>query len=178
MTKSPGNTTSISNITTSVSTTLNTTITTSKNKKGTSSKKKEKLYCICRTPYDDTKFYVGCDVCNNWFHGNCVNITEEDSKQLTEFICAECTHARESQELYCLCKQPYDESQFYISCDKCQDWFHGRCVGVLQSEAEFIDEYICPNCQRNNSTTLANMKNLSDFEYDELKKINETNSNP
>lgn len=73
--------------------------------------KKEKLYCICRTPYDETKFYVGCDLCNNWFHGDCVGITEESSKTMSEFICTECKHARDTQELFCLCKQPYDASQ-------------------------------------------------------------------
>ncbi|EAT32755.1 AAEL015015-PA [Aedes aegypti] len=138
-------------------------------KKG--SKKKEKILCLCRTPYDDTKFYVGCDLCHNWFHGDCVGISEEQSKEIDEFVCSECKHARETQELYCLCKQPYDESQFYICCDKCQDWFHGRCVGILQSEAEFIDEYICPNCQINNSVNFANMKSLSAKEFDNLKKL-------
>lgn len=73
--------------------------------------KKEKVYCICRTPYDETKFYVGCDLCNNWFHGDCVGITEESSKTLTEFVCVECKQARDTQQLYCLCQQPYDESQ-------------------------------------------------------------------
>ena len=38
--------------------------------------KKDKVYCICRTKYDPKKFYVGCDVCNNWFHGSCVGINE------------------------------------------------------------------------------------------------------
>ena len=28
--------------------------------------KKDKLYCICQTKYDSSKFYVGCDVCNEW----------------------------------------------------------------------------------------------------------------
>ncbi|XP_012254800.2 nucleosome-remodeling factor subunit NURF301 isoform X2 [Athalia rosae] len=133
--------------------------------------KKEKLYCLCRTPYDETKFYVGCDLCNNWFHGDCVGITEEMSKSLSEFVCTECRHARDTQELYCLCKQPYDESQFYICCDKCQDWFHGRCVGILQSEADNIDEYVCPNCQRNSSVNFANMKNLNGKDLDLLKKL-------
>ncbi|XP_031787989.1 nucleosome-remodeling factor subunit NURF301 isoform X3 [Nasonia vitripennis] len=133
--------------------------------------KKEKLYCLCRTPYDETKFYVGCDLCNNWFHGDCVGITEEMSKTMSEFVCTECRHARETQELYCLCKQPYDESQFYICCDKCQDWFHGRCVGILQSEADNIDEYVCPNCQRNSSVNFANMKNLNMKDLELLKKL-------
>ncbi|XP_049831961.1 nucleosome-remodeling factor subunit NURF301 isoform X2 [Schistocerca gregaria] len=134
-------------------------------------RKKEKLYCLCRTPYDETKFYVGCDLCNNWFHGECVGITEEMSKTLTEFVCTECRHARDTQELYCLCKQPYDESQFYICCDRCQDWFHGRCVGILQSEADNIDEYICPNCQRNSNINFANMKNLNSKDFEGLRKL-------
>ncbi|KAH8303808.1 hypothetical protein KR018_008184 [Drosophila ironensis] len=134
-------------------------------------RKREKLYCICRTPYDDTKFYVGCDLCSNWFHGDCVNISEEASKKLSEFVCTDCKKARETQQLYCSCRQPYDESQFYICCDKCQDWFHGRCVGILQSEAEFIDEYVCPECQRKTDANAANMKTLTSREIDELKSI-------
>ncbi|XP_045474832.1 nucleosome-remodeling factor subunit NURF301 isoform X2 [Harmonia axyridis] len=136
-----------------------------------SSSKKEKLYCLCRTPYDETKFYVGCDLCNNWFHGDCVGITEESSKTLTEFICQECKQASDTQKLYCLCQQPYDNSQFYICCDSCQDWFHGRCVGILQSEADNIDEYVCPRCQTNSQVNYANMKDLTQKDYDGLKKL-------
>ncbi|XP_063923379.1 nucleosome-remodeling factor subunit NURF301 isoform X3 [Zophobas morio] len=133
--------------------------------------KKEKLYCICRTPYDETKFYVGCDLCSNWFHGDCVGITEESSRTLTEFVCDECKQAKDTEKLYCLCQQPYDDSQFYICCDRCQDWFHGRCVGILQSEADNIDEYICPRCQRNSSVNFANMKDLSQKDFESLKKL-------
>uniref|UniRef100_A0A182PDS7 Bromodomain-containing protein n=1 Tax=Anopheles epiroticus TaxID=199890 RepID=A0A182PDS7_9DIPT len=132
---------------------------------------KAQTHCICQTPYDDSKFYVGCDLCNNWFHGDCVGISEEESKKITEYICSECKHARDTQELYCLCRQPYDESQFYICCDKCQDWFHGRCVGILQCEANNIDEYSCPNCHMNNAINFANMKTLSTKEFENLKKL-------
>uniref|UniRef100_A0A182IRL5 Nucleosome-remodeling factor subunit NURF301 n=1 Tax=Anopheles atroparvus TaxID=41427 RepID=A0A182IRL5_ANOAO len=140
-------------------------------RRGTKKNSKAQTHCICQTPYDDSKFYVGCDLCNNWFHGDCVGISEAESKKITEYICNECKHARDTQELYCLCRQPYDESQFYICCDKCQDWFHGRCVGILQCEANNIDEYICPNCQMNNAINFANMKTLSLKEFDNLKKL-------
>ncbi|XP_072944153.1 nucleosome-remodeling factor subunit NURF301 [Epargyreus clarus] len=135
------------------------------------SSKKEKLLCICRTPYDNTKFYVGCEHCSNWFHGDCVGVTEEMSKTMEEYVCSDCRRAEETQELYCLCRQPYDNSQFYICCDRCQDWFHGRCVGILQSEADNIDEYICPNCQKNNSVNYANMKELTAKEFEHLKRL-------
>lgn len=61
--------------------------------------------------------------------------------------------------------------RFYICCDRCQDWFHGRCVGILQSEADNIDEYVCPNCQRNSSINFANMKNLNSKDFEALKKL-------
>lgn len=72
-------------------------------------RKKNKLYCICQTPYDNTKFYVGCDVCSNWFHGECIGITEQMSDSLSEYICDACQD--DSNKVYCLCRQPYDESQ-------------------------------------------------------------------
>ncbi|XP_031848362.1 nucleosome-remodeling factor subunit NURF301 E(bx) isoform X5 [Nomia melanderi] len=84
---------------------------------------------------------------------------------------AAATNRIKKEKLYCLCRTPYDETKFYICCDKCQDWFHGRCVGILQSEAENIDEYVCPNCQRNSSVNFANMKNLNAKDLDLLKKL-------
>ena len=45
---------------------------------------KDRLYCVCKTKYDETKFYVGCDVCSNWFHGACVGITPKMSKKMSE----------------------------------------------------------------------------------------------
>ncbi|XP_065345796.1 nucleosome-remodeling factor subunit NURF301 isoform X2 [Cloeon dipterum] len=133
--------------------------------------KKEKLLCSCRTPYDDTKFYVGCDMCNNWYHGDCVGITEQQSKSLSEFVCNECKHAKDTKVLYCLCKKPYDDSKFYICCDSCQNWFHGRCVGILQVEADGIDEYVCPNCEGSSEINNANMRTLSSKDNELLKKM-------
>lgn len=28
--------------------------------------------------------------------------------------------------VYCICRLPYDVTQFMIECDACKDWFHGR----------------------------------------------------
>ena len=64
--------------------------------------------------YLSPRFYVGCDLCNDWFHGDCVGITEGMAEEIDEFICKECRKEKEDvqeQELYCLCQQPYDESK-------------------------------------------------------------------
>ena len=62
----------------------------------------------------DYRFYVGCEHCSNWFHGDCVGVTEEMSKTMEEYVCSECRRAEETQELYCLCRQPYDNSQYVL----------------------------------------------------------------
>ncbi|XP_077589921.1 nucleosome-remodeling factor subunit BPTF [Stigmatopora nigra] len=136
-------------------------------------KKDNKLYCICKTPYDESKFYIGCDLCSNWFHGACVGITEKEAKKLEDFVCNDCKRGHEGgskEELYCICRTPYDESQFYIGCDRCQNWYHGRCVGILQSEANHIDVYVCPQCQ-STEDAMTVLTPLTDKDYDGLKRI-------
>ena len=44
-----------------------------------------KKYCICRTVYDENKFYIECEVCFEWYHGECVGI--EEDKQPKNFWC-------------------------------------------------------------------------------------------
>ncbi|XP_066966214.1 nucleosome-remodeling factor subunit NURF301 isoform X1 [Macrobrachium rosenbergii] len=139
--------------------------------KKTSKNKNKKIVCICRTPFDDTKFYVGCDLCGNWFHGDCVGITEAMSRSMTEYVCDDCANAKLNKELFCFCRQPYDETQFYICCEQCEDWYHGKCVGIMQSEADDIDDYICPKCDSNNVWNYPCQKALSSKDYVELKKL-------
>ncbi|XP_026772306.3 nucleosome-remodeling factor subunit BPTF isoform X2 [Pangasianodon hypophthalmus] len=136
------------------------------------SKRDTKLYCVCKTPYDESKFYIGCDLCSNWYHGECVGITEKEAKKMDDYICMECKRAQEgsTEELYCICRTPYDESQFYIGCDRCQNWYHGRCVGILQSEATHIDEYVCPQCQ-STEEAMTVLSPLTDKDYEGLKRI-------
>jgi transposase InsO family protein len=47
------------------------------------------LYCLCQGP-DVGQFMIQCDNCDDWFHGPCVNITEEESSEMDEFICSRC----------------------------------------------------------------------------------------
>uniref|UniRef100_A0A3P8XXV6 Bromodomain PHD finger transcription factor n=1 Tax=Esox lucius TaxID=8010 RepID=A0A3P8XXV6_ESOLU len=140
-------------------------------------KKEVKLYCVCKTPYDESKFYIGCDLCSNWFHGACVGITEKEAKKMDDYVCNGCKRGQDSQdsegateELYCICRTPYDEAQFYIGCDRCQNWYHGRCVGILQSEATHIDEYMCPQCQ-STEDAMTVLTPLTDKDYEGLRRI-------
>lgn len=47
----------------------------------------DSLYCICRK-VDNHEFMVGCDgQCEDWYHGKCVQISEQDEELIERFIC-------------------------------------------------------------------------------------------
>jgi hypothetical protein len=47
---------------------------------------------------------------------------------------------------YCICGGPHYGS-FMLGCDKCERWYHGRCVKVNKEEGEALDTWLCPPCQ-------------------------------
>lgn len=48
-------------------------------------------YCICRGP-DNHRWMICCETCEDWFHGECINITKDVGESLIEkFICPKCT---------------------------------------------------------------------------------------
>ncbi|XP_014811459.1 PREDICTED: death-inducer obliterator 1 isoform X2 [Calidris pugnax] len=51
--------------------------------------------------------------------------------------------------LYCICRQPHN-NRFMICCDRCEEWFHGDCVGISEARGRLLErngeDYICPNC--------------------------------
>ncbi|XP_066357620.1 PHD finger protein ALFIN-LIKE 8-like isoform X1 [Miscanthus floridulus] len=42
------------------------------------------------------------------------------------------------------CGLGYDD--FWICCDLCETWFHGKCVKITPAKAEHIKQYKCPSC--------------------------------
>lgn len=48
------------------------------------------MFCICRQPYDARRFMIGCDMCNDWFHARCVNITVAEAERIKNFVCPPC----------------------------------------------------------------------------------------
>lgn len=44
------------------------------------------------------------------------------------------------------CREKYAKDQFWICCDKCEQWFHGKCVKITPSRAQHLKQYKCPLC--------------------------------
>mmetsp|Transcript_15649 Transcript_15649/g.18635 ORF Transcript_15649/g.18635 Transcript_15649/m.18635 type:complete len:157 (+) Transcript_15649:1303-1773(+) len=51
----------------------------------------------------------------------------------------------DSATRYCLCKG-FNDGGFMIGCDGCENWYHGRCVGLSQKVGEALTAWTCPQC--------------------------------
>lgn len=136
-------------------------------------------YCVCNSEYDKKRFYIQCDTCHNWFHGECVGVTPEHADSIDEYVCAGCSgkvkgvekKKKGAEELFCLCAKPYDERLFYIGCDRCNGWYHGSCVGVLACEADSLDTYVCPKCLKADAKEWLLDRRVSEKNWEILKNV-------
>ncbi|MCO5566381.1 hypothetical protein L7F22_020058 [Adiantum nelumboides] len=46
------------------------------------------------------------------------------------------------------CGKRYTADEFWICCDSCERWFHGKCVKVTPARAEHLKQYKCPACSK------------------------------
>ncbi|XP_057509948.1 PHD finger protein ALFIN-LIKE 4-like isoform X1 [Actinidia eriantha] len=60
-------------------------------------------------------------------------LEEEDDDEHGETLCG-------------ACGDNYASDEFWICCDICEKWFHGKCVKITPAKAEHIKHYKCPSC--------------------------------
>ncbi|XP_072552895.1 uncharacterized protein [Salminus brasiliensis] len=82
------------------------------------------------------------------------NEVEEEEEEAMEAEDAEKSSNDSSEEsdpnaIYCICRQKHN-NRFMICCDRCQEWFHGDCVGITEARGRLLEkngeDYICPTC--------------------------------
>ncbi|KAJ7254067.1 hypothetical protein B0H12DRAFT_1115786 [Mycena haematopus] len=50
----------------------------------------DKLYCICKTKYDEDRFMIACDKCDEWYHTQCVEMPDLVVDLVDQFFCPLC----------------------------------------------------------------------------------------
>lgn len=96
-------------------------------------------YCLCQGP-DDHRWMICCEGCDDWFHGECINLSKEVGENLIEkFICPRCT-TKQFRSIYkrsCSwgpCKKAARMRQsppsYFCSSEHAQAWWE-RVVGKL-----------------------------------------------
>lgn len=118
----------------------------------------DRLWCICKTPHNN-RFMICCDKCEEWFHGNCVNITKamgrEMEEQGIEWTCPSCKvkrNDRKSQSQQKLTKffnkKIEDKDAAMGNIDK------GLCVICQEKSARSGSIYCSDNCIQNHADKL------------------------
>ena len=59
----------------------------------------------------------------------------EDDEEHSETLCGTCSGL-------------YNSNEFWIGCDICERWFHGKCVRITPAKADQIKQYKCPDCSK------------------------------
>ncbi|GLT78941.1 hypothetical protein SLA2020_504580 [Shorea laevis] len=52
------------------------------------------------------------------------------------------------------CGGSYNSDEFWIGCDICERWYHGKCVKITPAKAETIKQYKCPSCSTKKGKTV------------------------
>ncbi|GAP93211.2 putative acetylxylan esterase [Rosellinia necatrix] len=104
-------------------------------------------YCLCRGP-DDHRWMIGCDVCEDWFHGTCVNLDKDVGEHLVErFVCPNCTDGKRNYTRYKkMCSLPacrrvarlygdvLEERSVFCSNEHCDAWW-ASIIATLPTKA-------------------------------------------
>ena len=64
---------------------------------------------------------------------------------------------------YCVCGGPHFGS-FMLGCDRCERWYHGRCVQVKSSDGDSLNNWLCPPC-RGVPDVGTHCFSIDDFDY-------------
>ncbi|KAH0838335.1 hypothetical protein J3R83DRAFT_6614 [Lanmaoa asiatica] len=89
---------------------------------GESDKEDDKLYCVCKTRYDEDRMMIACDRCDEWFHTLCVNMPDLEIDLVDQFICPPCIqkhpHLRTTWKRRCLFGLQHENPSSPEACHK------------------------------------------------------------
>nr|GMD02104.1 PHD finger protein ALFIN-LIKE 1-like [Ipomoea batatas] len=134
---------------------------------------------ICGANEKESEFWMHCDFCDGRFHGKCVKLTPAKAECIKNYKCPSCKNKTEkrnatvkesqgeendkdkddkSNTICGTCAENYNANEFWIVCDLCKGWFHGKCVKVTPAKAKRMKEFKCGFCSNGRGTTIARMQ--------------------
>ncbi|OWF42331.1 CXXC-type zinc finger protein 1-like isoform X1 [Mizuhopecten yessoensis] len=74
----------------------------------------EAQYCICRSS-DCSRFMIGCDNCEEWYHGDCIGVTQLDARSIKQFFCEMCREQNPSLDIKYKSKKKKENKEKFTS---------------------------------------------------------------
>ena len=144
----------------------------------------EKQYCYCK--YGESGVMISCDKCSNWFHDECLGLTEPEIENIEHYYCNECLNANPDLSIvyirdipittinctagtYCYCNEC--EHGTMIECNKCKGWFHEDCIDMTDTDKNFLLIFFCENCLTQNSQLKLIFKEKVDYTLEHTKPL-------
>lgn len=100
-------------------------------------------YCLCRGP-DDHRWMICCENCEDWFHGECININKEIGEALIErFVCPLCTKGNlatiyKKTCALSACRKParlrHPQPSVFCSSEHAQTWWERMVARLPKSQ--------------------------------------------
>ena len=138
----------------------------------------KKSFCYCKNKASQSM--VQCERCNEWFHYQCLGLSELDIENIEHFYCNGCLNRNVHLSLTFKVPKPvpsthcYCEGKAYgkmIECSKCRIWFHTDCTQLAPSDAERIRLFFCALCSSTNPGLETVYKDSSDYTREPSKPI-------
>ncbi|KAK4483679.1 hypothetical protein RD792_010880 [Penstemon davidsonii] len=99
-----------------------------------------KTWILLTHPYEFTKYSLFSR------HSKITKVQPKDEDEGLD-VEEEEEEEEEHGEAFCgACGENYGADEFWIFCDMCERWFHGKCVKITPARAEHIKQYKCPSC--------------------------------
>lgn len=73
-----------------------------------------------------------------------INDEKYQQKQIQEKI--KQVKNKHRRKRYCICKEGIDDGSTMIECSVCKDWFHCRCVNVVDNTDYDNIDFSCQDC--------------------------------
>ncbi|KAK3915894.1 Nucleosome-remodeling factor subunit NURF301-like [Frankliniella fusca] len=103
-------------------------------------------------------FWIECEQCLRWFHGDCVGFKSKKEADILNFwVCQMCSNRRNvgtetdfnydpsSFVVVCVCQNSMlqsSEIRSVIICSECRKWYDKKCIRMNQNN----DSITCPSC--------------------------------